>query len=297
VGAGQYTIVYEDIIGYETPSSETKILNESGKLVFIGGYKPRYGTIEVVTNLDEAKFKISGPTEYDGSGKQWIQKLAPDGDYTITFLDVSGYVAPQLASETLCIGCSVIFYGMYTPAKGTIIVRTNLESAEFKLIGPAEYEGHGKYWKMTDVPFGKYTIEYKNIPGYEAPLPETKDMTDESLAFIGGYEETELPTGPNRVQFSNKLMPNFPNPCNPGTWLPFSLSDGGEVNIAIYDIRGRMVRRLELGYKTPGLYVNSEKSVYWDGNNESGEKVASGVYFYHIRSGKFSAVRRMLVSR
>lgn len=297
VESGQYTIIYEDVSGYETPPSETKVLDEDGKISFIGGYKHKYGTIEVATNLDEAKFKISGAANYEGSGKQWSQTSATNGEYTITFSDISGYITPQTTARNLSVGGSVNFYGIYTRLEGTIIVRTNLESAEFRLTGPAEYEGNGKYWKITNAPLGKYTIEYKNMPGYKIPITETKELSVKGITFIGGYEESDILASPDREQFANRLMPNFPNPCNPGTWIPFTLSDGGEVNIVIYDIMGRIVRKLELGYKNKGIYASTDKSAYWDGSNEYGEKVASGVYFYHIRSGNFSAIRRMLVNR
>jgi photosystem II stability/assembly factor-like uncharacterized protein len=95
----------------------------------------------------------------------------------------------------------------------------------------------------------------------------------------------------------SRLMQNYPNPCNPETWIPYDLAEPGDVTINIYSSSGRLVRTLDLGYRRAGSYSDRDRAVYWDGANESGEKVSSGIYFYAIRSGKFSAVRKMIISR
>ena len=91
------------------------------------------------------------------------------------------------------------------------------------------------------------------------------------------------------------LLPNYPNPFNPETWIPYHLAEGAEVEIAIYDVQGALVRRLALGFQAPGYYADRERAAYWDGRNESGEPVASGVYVYHLRAGGYAASRRMVI--
>jgi len=93
------------------------------------------------------------------------------------------------------------------------------------------------------------------------------------------------------------LMPNYPNPFNPETWIPFKLSMDTDVTIEIYDVAGHLVRRLQLGYIPAGYYVTREKSAYWDGRNEAGEKTTSGVYFYTIRTVEYKSVRKMVIMR
>jgi hypothetical protein len=93
----------------------------------------------------------------------------------------------------------------------------------------------------------------------------------------------------------SELMPNFPNPFNPETWIPFKLAEGGKATITIYDINGRLVRMLSLGCVPAGVYQTKTKAAYWNGRNESGELVASGVYFYNLQSGKFKATRKMVI--
>ena len=91
------------------------------------------------------------------------------------------------------------------------------------------------------------------------------------------------------------LLPNYPNPFNPETWIPYQLSEDADVTLTIYDSSGIMVRRLELGHQLAGYYAEKEKAAYWDGRNEFGEGVASGVYFYHLSAGDYSAAWRMFI--
>ena len=91
------------------------------------------------------------------------------------------------------------------------------------------------------------------------------------------------------------LLPNYPNPFNPETWIPYHLANLSDVRITIYDARGSIVRRLDLGHQGEGYYTSRSRAAYWDGRNVVGERVASGVYFYTLTAGEFSATRRMLI--
>ena len=93
------------------------------------------------------------------------------------------------------------------------------------------------------------------------------------------------------------LRQSFPNPFNPDTWIPYELSDDAHVVIRIHDVSGRLVRTLDMGYRPTGFYTNKNKAAYWDGKNEAGEQVSSGVYFYTIQAGDFTATRKMVVAR
>ena len=91
------------------------------------------------------------------------------------------------------------------------------------------------------------------------------------------------------------LLPNYPNPFNPETWIPYRLADDTDVILTIYDTQGAPVRRLDLGYQPAGYYTDRAKAAYWDGRAETGESVASGVYFYSLSAGNYSATRKMLI--
>jgi hypothetical protein len=91
------------------------------------------------------------------------------------------------------------------------------------------------------------------------------------------------------------LLPNYPNPFNPETWIPYQLSEAEEVKITIYDVQGRVVKRLDLGLKQAGLYRERTRAAYWDGRNEVGEPVASGIYFVELRTKGERLVRRIVL--
>ena len=95
----------------------------------------------------------------------------------------------------------------------------------------------------------------------------------------------------------NILLPNYPNPFNPETWMPFVLAEEAEVEIRIYDVRGRLVRELRLGRLGTGYYIQKGRAGHWDGRNESGELVASGVYIYQLTANGRRLVRKMVVMR
>ena len=91
------------------------------------------------------------------------------------------------------------------------------------------------------------------------------------------------------------LLPNYPNPFNPETWIPYHLAHDADVVLTVYDAKGLLVRRLDLGHQPAGYYTARAKAAYWNGRNESGESVASGVYFYQLRAGDYTTVRRMVI--
>ena len=92
-----------------------------------------------------------------------------------------------------------------------------------------------------------------------------------------------------------QLLQNFPNPFNPETWIPYQLEKSADVNLQIYDTSGAVVRTLDLGFKQQGFYMTRSTAAYWDGRNNTGEQVVSGVYFYSLHTPDFSATRKMLI--
>ena len=91
------------------------------------------------------------------------------------------------------------------------------------------------------------------------------------------------------------LLPNYPNPFNPETWIPYQLANASDVQITIYDTKGIVVRSLVLGHQAAGYYTGKSRAAYWDGRNSLGENVASGVYFYQLQSGEISPMRKMVI--
>ena len=93
------------------------------------------------------------------------------------------------------------------------------------------------------------------------------------------------------------LLPNYPNPFNPETWIPYHLAHDAEVILTIYAVDGQVVRELDLGHRTAGNYQHRAKAAYWDGRDALGFPVSSGVYFYSLSAGNFSATRKMLIAK
>ena len=93
------------------------------------------------------------------------------------------------------------------------------------------------------------------------------------------------------------LLPNYPNPFNPETWIPYQLSKPTDVTLRIYAVDGKLVRLLDLGHQHAGLYHSRSRAAYWDGRNQIGEPVASGLYFYTLTAGEFTATRRLLIRK
>ena len=94
-----------------------------------------------------------------------------------------------------------------------------------------------------------------------------------------------------------QLLANYPNPFNPETWIPYQFSETADVRLNIYSTTGTLIRTFELGHQPAGIYQNRSRAAYWDGKNELGEKVASGVYFYTLSAGDFTATRKMLIRK
>ena len=101
----------------------------------------------------------------------------------------------------------------------------------------------------------------------------------------------------NPLVTETKLLPNYPNPFNPETWIPFELAADAEVTIILYAPIGRLIRTLSIGFRSTGRYISRGQAIYWDGRNNAGERVASGVYFYRFQAGDYQATRKMILMK
>ena len=115
-----------------------------------------------------------------------------------------------------------------------------------------------------------------------ADVPFSVDPNSKTLTMLGHIKQT-------------MIFQNYPNPFNPETWFPYNLAEQAEVTVKIYDVTGALVRQLDIGLQEPGRYQHQEKAAYWDGRDEFGTKVASGIYFYTFTAGDFQSTRRMVI--
>ena len=128
----------------------------------------------------------------------------------------------------------------------------------------------------------------------EAWIARARLEDDGSFAFKEGIENLENLLA-SLIPEETALLHNYPNPFNPETWIPYQLAESAEVTLTIYDMNGELIRRLAVGHQAAGMYKNRSRAVYWDGRNQLGESVASGLYFYTLTAGEFTATRRMLI--
>ena len=97
------------------------------------------------------------------------------------------------------------------------------------------------------------------------------------------------------IPAETELLRNYPNPFNPETWIPYRLAEDADVSLTIYDVNGELVRTIDVGHQSAAVYESRAKAIYWDGRNRFGEQVASGIYFYSLSAGDFSATRKMVI--
>ncbi|MYB92867.1 T9SS type A sorting domain-containing protein [Candidatus Poribacteria bacterium] len=115
-----------------------------------------------------------------------------------------------------------------------------------------------------------------------ADVPFRVDPASQTLTTLGHIKHTTV-------------FQNYPNPFNPETWFPYNLAEHADVTVKIYDIAGGLVRQLNVGLQEPGNYQSQDRAAYWDGRDESGTQVASGIYFYTFTAGDFQSTRRMVI--
>ena len=167
----------------------------------------------------------------------------------------------------------------------------------------------GLYFQGDPTVVRKYTTDFRlpvgSIPGVWGVIGISVSDKAENRVYhdfteITRFEITETPSAP-ALQVSlpaeTALLPNYPNPFNPETWMPYQLAAPAAVTVTIYAADGQVVRALPLGFQPAGTYHNKDRAAYWDGRNRIGEPVASGLYFYTLTAGDTTATRRMLIRK
>ena len=130
----------------------------------------------------------------------------------------------------------------------------------------------------------------------QAWIEQAQVEDDGSIAFQQGiaYLQNLLAL---LIPDETALLPNYPNPFNPETWIPYQLSESAEVTLRIYSVNGILVRTLAFGHTPAGIYQSRSRALYWDGRNDVGESVASGLYFYTLTADDFTATRKLLIRK
>ena len=128
----------------------------------------------------------------------------------------------------------------------------------------------------------------------QAWIEHAQTEDDGSIVFQQGIAKLQSLLA-SLIPEETVLLANYPNPFNPETWIPYQLANPSEVLITIYNTRGSVIRRLDLGHQREGYYTRRGRAAYWDGRNTVGERVASGVYFYQLQTDYLSLLRKMVI--
>ena len=207
----------------------------------------------------------------------------PDGE---TIVDISFYVKDNISGYNSC--------GLYLRDPNGVVYRSG-------------YYGGGLYFQGDPNVFRKYTktviLPKGSIPGIwglqemlvidKAGNRITHDFTE--IVRFEVNDAAAAPTLTVRLPLKTGLLANYPNPFNPETWIPYQLANAADVLLTIYAVDGHRVRTLALGHQPAGVYESRSRAAYWDGRNAFGEPMASGVYFYTLTAGDFTATRKMLI--
>jgi hypothetical protein len=246
-----------------------------------------------VTAQTAATVAISGDGWYNASGTTAAPLMVQTG---IQVTDTT----PVLALEG-----SIVDEEMNPNSAGYRVIAKNLSTgkavaAVTKDVGPSRTNtGVGYQVAIVDIETGRaakigdsFEIAVRSPSPLISvqPLRHTVTAADvrQSLIRLPALVVYEIP-------METELLANYPNPFNPETWIPYRLAEDAFVTLAIYDLNGQIIRTLEVGHRIASAYENRAKAIHWDGRNDVGEQVASGVYFYTLTAGDFSATRRMVI--
>jgi hypothetical protein len=191
-------------------------------------------------------------------------------------------------------------YATYADANGDGIV-----NAEDVLVVGLNWSKRHRNWSGSmrapvlappKIDHSKYLEAYKEMYEILGPMPDTGGFGEIKRELARLIKEAEGVQDSDAEEIiEDTLLQNYPNPFNPETWIPFSLSNKAHVKIEIFNITGQLIRTLDLGVKEAGKYISRERAAYWDGLNDGGDEVASGVYFYRIVAGEFVSTKKMVV--
>ena len=284
------------------------------------------GNVPAVILMDSGEFKSVGRAGDPGDiliagGQSFIlnaQRAATIGISGEGWYNVSGTTAAPLMALT---GIQVTDTTPVLGLKGSIVAPHLRSGASFRVIvknlstGKAvaavtKDENYSRTDKRESAGVG-YQVTIVGVEtGRAAKIEDNLEISVRSLDPLIGvqplrYTVTAEDVKRGLIQLTElvayeiptemELLHNYPNPFNPETWIPYRLAEDAFVTLTIYDSSGQIVRTLDVGHQIASAYETRSKAIYWDGRNEVGETVASGVYFYHLSAGDYSATRKMVI--
>ena len=284
-------------VGYDTRWDEFLIADPNGRF--------KWWTAEQLS----ANWSLEWLPEYENEGEEWYEFQIDVGLFNSLHLNPNTVVVPLEA-----------------PSFETSYLDYWSDMQAIEVYGALEFRGGTREWEKTltfQDPFSIVQvsdIELLTSTG-TARVDGWERLNNRSIRLWGLIEDgwflrgrmwvivrtfyfndvaaadTNVSKAPSVQPLQTSLLPNYPNPFNPETWIPYQLAKPADVTLSIYAADGKLVRHLALEHKPAGIYHNKSRAVYWDGKNTQGEPVASGVYFYTLKAGEFSATKKMLIRK
>ena len=312
------------MVGYWEPLSiwDTQNPEKLQKLASENGAVSLHNHYQIVFSENDEYFAASGRTKDD---QDWIQLWKREGD-------IFGFQYAWQVPKLLYSRIPTLAFAAHTDGSTVLAASKESELHIWRLLPDAPellttLEGY--YHPVHFSPDGRYLfarrdgstqiwdwqtetpLAHPSIPVYFDISRDGSVLLSESVsgqiriwdgsALLPSQPVAVEPGGKQIVILGevkrNQLLQNFPNPFNPETWIPFRLANESHVTIHIYNTAGQLVRRLSAGTMPAGDYSSQAQAVYWDGRNQTGEPVSSGVYLYTIHAGDFSATRKMLIRK
>jgi len=219
-----------------------------------------------------------------------------DGDYTLPVV---------LSSFTAIFTDSVVILKWVTESEvdnlGFNIYKSNRKNGPFEKINPSLVKGAGTTaerhgYRYVDDGVNEeeeyyYYIEDISFTGEKDKSDIIRVKWGEVNKLILNELHRNLPQTPDK----SLLFQNYPNPFNPETWIPYQIAEESDVVLHIYNVFGKLLVTIDVGHKNSGHYIDRHSAIHWDGRNQNGDMVSSGVYFYQLRAGKYIATRKMLL--
>jgi len=274
---------------YENPISGATVAIEGLSGVFTTDSSGEYSVLVNVTSTAEIVFSATNYTtvrvaidDLDWVGTTGVQRIT----YDVT---LQGGTPPPTATVN----------GSITRTSGSLagfdITFTNTAPNSTPLTTTTNDTGQ---FTFTTVPYGTYILT-AHLPGTNADGVAYGTYTSEAI-LVNTHPTTIPPINMTphsdaddvNIPVVTALKTNYPNPFNPTTTIAFDLAQDGMVSIDVYNIKGQKVKEVVNGSFRAGRH-----SVVWNGDDESGKAVGSGVYFYRMTNGEYQNVRKMLLMK
>ena len=256
------------------------------------------GTLSTtITRTDENGRAQNTLTLGPNLGTNTVSVSAPGIESTVTFYAISDTEPPPITADVNSDGSVNVL--------DLVVIASELGNTGTNLV--ADVNGDGVVNILDLVLVAGMFVDTAAAPSAQPQVPETLTAV-EVQGWLTDARALEVrdPIMKRGImvleQFLVSLTPtetelliNYPNPFNPETWIPYRLAKDAFVTLTIYDLSGHVVRTLDVGHRIASAYEKRSKAIYWNGRNDVGEQVASGVYFYTLTAGDYSATRRMVI--